>query len=123
MDKKKITKVKPRTIVQIIFFIIIASISINHTLSELNINIPFISKASLHGLCPFGGVVSTYQFITTGTFVKKIHESSFILMLLVLLLALLFGPVFCGWICPLGSIQEWFGKIGKKYSRKNIIVL
>lgn len=118
MKKKKLTKVKPRVVVQILFFIIIAIISINHTLSESNINIPFLSKASLHGLCPFGGVVSIYQFITVGTFVKKIHASSFILMLLVLLLALLFGPVFCGWICPLGSIQEWFGKIGKKIFKK-----
>lgn len=35
-------------------------------------------------------------------------------MILGFLLAVLFGPVFCGWVCPLGSIQEWFGGLGRK---------
>ena len=29
-------------------------------------------------------------------------------------MALLLGPVFCGWVCPMGSFQEWLGKLGKK---------
>jgi polyferredoxin len=81
--------------------------------------LPILSSASLHALCPFGGVVSTYQYATTGTFVKKTHESSFILMWIVFALALLLGPVFCGWVCPLGSVQEWVGNLGKKiFGRK-----
>ena len=46
------------------------------------------------------------------------RSSSFILMFLVLALAIAFGPLLCGWICPLGSFQEWLGKIGKKISGK-----
>jgi ferredoxin-type protein NapH len=35
--------------------------------------------------------------------------------------ALFLGPVFCGWICPFGFIQEMIGEIGKKIrSRLNI---
>jgi polyferredoxin len=26
--------------------------------------------------------------------------------------------VFCGWVCPFGSIQEWFGKLGRKIFRR-----
>lgn len=76
--------------------------------------IEFFGEASLHAVCPFGGVVSLYQVAVDGTFVKKIHESSFILMALVFTLAVAFGPVFCGWICPMGSVQEWFGALGRK---------
>ena len=30
------------------------------------------------------------------------------------MLTLLAGPAFCGWVCPLGSIQEWISKLGRK---------
>ncbi|KKL05632.1 hypothetical protein LCGC14_2604100, partial [marine sediment metagenome] len=62
--------------------------------------------------------MSMYQYFTSGTFVKTIHESSFILMWIVFALTVLLGPVFCGWVCPLGSIQEWLGKLGKKLIKK-----
>lgn len=121
LTKKKLfrrDKLWPRTVIQIFFFVLIALISINHTLVESGAGIPFLSSASLHSLCPFGGVVSIYQYAATGTFVQKIHDSSFILMIIGFLLALLFGPVFCGWVCPFGTIQEWFGRIGQKIFKK-----
>lgn len=104
--------------VQLFFFVLIALISINHTLAESGKGIVFLSSASLHALCPFGGVVSLYQFITTGTFVQKVHQSSLILMIIGIVLALFAGPVFCGWVCPLGTFQEWIAKIGKKVFKK-----
>ncbi len=116
---KKRLKIRPvRTGVQIFFFLLIALIAVGHSLEEAGITLPLIGGASLHAVCPFGGVVSLYQYIVSGTFVQKIHDSSFILMILVFLTAVLFGPVFCGWICPLGSFQEWIGRIGKKLFRK-----
>ena len=39
-------------------------------------------------------------------------------MILAFILAILFGPVFCGWICPFGTVQEWFGKIGKRIFKR-----
>ena len=107
-----------RRVVQLFFFVLIALISINHTLAESGGGIPLLSSASLHSLCPFGGVVTIYQFATVGTFVQKIHESAFVLMAIGFLLAALFGPVFCGWVCPLGTIQEWVAKWGKKLFKR-----
>ncbi|MFD3158095.1 4Fe-4S binding protein [Haloimpatiens sp. FM7330] len=112
MKNKKRSKV--RVFIQVAFFLLVALIAVNHTLVEQGKGIAFLSSASLHAICPFGGVVTIYQYLTTGTFVKKIHESSFILMIIMFTTAVLFGPVFCGWICPFGSFQEWLGKIGKK---------
>jgi polyferredoxin len=63
-------------------------------------------------------VVTIYQFVTVGTFVQKIHQSSFVLMIISFLLAILFGPVFCGWVCPLGTIQEWVSSFGRKLFRR-----
>ena len=109
----------PRTLVQIFFFVLIALIAVNHAIDGNGGKaIPFLSNASLHAVCPFGGVVSLYRFATEGALVQKIHASSLVLMALVFALAILFGPVFCGWVCPLGSIQELFGKLGKKLFKK-----
>jgi polyferredoxin len=129
MAKKSTTVVKPkslsarraaniRLIVQIFFFALIALIAVNHGLEEAGKAIPVLSSASLHAICPFGGVVSVYQLITTGTYVRKVHSASFILMWIVFVVTLFLGPVFCGWVCPFGSIQEWFGKLGKKIFKR-----
>ncbi|MGE5653432.1 MAG: 4Fe-4S binding protein, partial [Bacillota bacterium] len=103
-----------RIVTQVVFYSLVALISINHTLAEGGEGITFLSSASTHAICPFGGVVSIYKLATVGTFVQKIHQSSFVLMVLAFLAAVLFGPVFCGWICPLGSVQEWIGRLGKR---------
>ena len=118
--KRKTNRKSPiRLLVQIFFFALIALIAVNKTLAESGAaTIPFLSSASLHALCPFGGVVTLYNLITVGTLIQKIHASAVILLGLVLLLTLFFGPVFCGWVCPLGSIQEWIGKLGRKLFKK-----
>jgi len=117
MAKKKKAR-RIRSAVQIAFFILIALIAVNHSLDEAGKSIPVLSSASLHALCPLGGVVSLYQYFVSGTFVRKIHESSFILMWIGFGIAVLFGPAFCGWICPFGTLQEWLGKLGKKIFKK-----
>jgi polyferredoxin len=120
---KKIRLFRPRSIwirkiVQWFFFLLIALIAVNHTLAESGAAIPFLSSASLHAVCPFGGVETLYTFLVSGLYIKKIHDASLVLMGLSLLLAVLFGPVFCGWVCPLGTVQEWVGKLGSKFFKR-----
>jgi len=104
-----------RKILQVFFFALIALISVNRALSHDGGGWDFLPSVSLHALCPFGGVETAYQLLTDGTLLHKIHLSSVVLLDVVFILAILFGPVFCGWICPLGSIQEWYGKLGRKW--------
>lgn len=111
-------KISIRSFVQAFFFVLIAVISINKTLAEMGVGISFLSEASLHALCPFGGVVTLYNIATLGIFIKKIHSSALILMSIIFILAILFGPVFCGWVCPLGTAQELVGKVGRKIFKK-----
>lgn len=115
MAKKKS---RARMIIQIAFFVLAALIAVNHSLAENGTAIPFVAEASLHAVCPFGGVVSLYDLITSGTLVKKTHESSVVLMIIVFLSALALGSLFCGWICPFGTFQEGIAKIGRKLFKK-----
>ncbi|HAE22989.1 MAG TPA: ferredoxin [Spirochaetaceae bacterium] len=105
--------------IQIFFFLLVALIATNGALKERGIAIfSFVEGASLHAICPFGGVVSFWQLASAGTLVKKVHESSVALAVIALALSVLFGPVICGWVCPLGSVQEWLGSLGRKIFKK-----
>lgn len=115
---KKSTTRTIRLVVQIFFLLLIILFSINHYREEQGLEPLLLGSPSLHAVCPFGGVVSIYTYFTQGTFVKQIHSSSWILMWLVLVLAVIFGPVFCGWVCPFGTVQEYLGKIGKKLFKR-----
>ena len=103
-----------RKISQIFFFVLIAVIAVSNWLRETGVVLSFLPEASLHAICPFGGVVTIYQFLTEGTFIQKIHDSAFVLMIIGFIVALLFGTIFCGYICPFGTFQEWLGKLGKR---------
>ena len=118
MKKKKNLGAKLRLGIQVFFLVLIASISLNHSLSAYGISIPFVGSASLHGICPFGGVVSLYQLATVGSLVKKVHEASLVLMGIAFFLVILVGPAFCGWVCPLGTVEELIGKIGRRIFKK-----
>ena len=81
---KRIRVFRPRSIwvrkiVQWFFFILIALIAVNHTLAESGAAIPFLSSASLHAVCPFGGVETLYTFLASGLLVQKIHQSALVM--------------------------------------------
>ncbi len=71
-------------------------------------------SASFDAYCPFGGVEALFQFITSGVFLRKLHSSNMVVLAATLATALLMGRAFCGWICPLGSVQEWLARLAQK---------
>lgn len=105
---------KIRVMSQVFFFVLVGLIAWNHYLSEIGQPMPIIGASSLHAICPYGGVETILSWLTLGVFVPKIHPSSMVLLVIILLLTILLGPVVCSYMCPLGSIQEWFSKIGRR---------
>jgi len=65
-------------------------------------------------LCPFGGMESLYSLLSSGTWLRRVAPSALILLVIVAVATLLFGRVFCGWICPLGTLGEWTAKISRR---------
>jgi len=77
-----------------------------------------IKIVGVDALCPFGGIETLWTLISSGVFVKQIAASSVILLAVVLAIAVVFRRSFCGSICPLGALQELFGKVGKVIWRR-----
>jgi polyferredoxin len=89
-----------RRLVQTAFLGFILFASVRHMLFEE------AGAASIDALCPFGGVETLWHWVTTGEYVPKIHPSSLVLMVGLLLATLASGATFCGWICPFGTLQD-----------------
>lgn len=70
--------------------------------------------ASIHAICPLGAMESIYTLASNGEFIRRISIGTFMLFALVLLISILFKRAFCGILCPLGALQELFGKLNKR---------
>lgn len=69
-------------------------------------------------LCPFGGLETFWSLVTTGALLQRIAVSSVVLLLIAVVLAVVFGRAFCGYLCPLGFLQELFGKLRRLFGMK-----
>lgn len=93
-----------RRISQIGFTGFIAMIAIQHLVIGEDSG---IATASAEAYCPLGGLETLYQYLKTGgAFLSHTHLSNLVVLIAVLITALLLRSAFCGWICPLGFIQD-----------------
>ena len=66
--------------------------------------------------CPFGGIETMWAYLTTGQTLKTTNLLNFTLLLSVLGVSLVAGRAFCGWMCPLGSLQEYLARFAERVS-------
>ncbi|WP_051280746.1 4Fe-4S binding protein [Anaerovorax odorimutans] len=114
--KNNLVKNKWRWIISIFFLIFAMFAAIMHQIKGGGPS----GSASVDALCPFGGLETLFSLIKDGSYISKITPSSVVLLIAVLILAVLFGKVFCGYICPLGTIQSLFNKLAKKLKIKQL---
>lgn len=75
---------------------------------------------SVDALCPLGGAETIYSYIKSGLLLRRTAPSALILFGSVALMTVLLGRVFCGWICPLGTIGQLSASLGEKIGIKKI---
>ena len=77
-------KLKIRTLVQIFFFLLVSLYTMNHFLDETGNAIKWLPALSIHAICPFGGVETFLSVVTLGVWVKKIHASAMVIMVIMM---------------------------------------
>ena len=69
---------------------------------------------TVHALCPLGGLATLRETLGGRGYLLRTHPSVLILFGSTIILAVVFRRAFCGWICPLGAMQEFFATIGRR---------
>jgi polyferredoxin len=79
---------------------------------------PFIlgERSLAEGLCPFGGLETLPYLLVNGAFLNHTNTMNIGVIIALAIVTLIFGRLFCSFICPLGTLQEWFGRLGRKFN-------
>ena len=74
--------------------------------------------ATPEALCPFGGIETAFRLVTGSGYVPHVHASNVVLGIAVLVLAFFARSAFCGWLCPLGFLQDLVSGASRLVQRK-----
>lgn len=78
---------------------------------------PFFNKsyfADFEAYCPFGGMQSLMSYLNAHSLACSMTTVQIALGLALLLGVVLFAKLFCSYICPVGTVTEWLGSLGRK---------
>ncbi len=75
--------------------------------------------------CPFGGLQALGSYITMDSLSCSMTSTQIMMGVVLFIGIVLFSRLFCGYICPLGTIGEWIGKLGDRlkirYTPKGLV--
>jgi len=80
--------------------------------------IPLFNKnfgADFEATCPFGGLQAFGSFLVNSSLTCTMTSIQIAIGLALILAVVLFSKLFCSYICPIGTISEWLGKLGEKW--------
>ncbi|OQX84566.1 hypothetical protein B6D60_09055 [candidate division KSB1 bacterium 4484_87] len=63
--------------------------------------------------CPLGGLLSYVTMLYQNTMACNMSASAVFMAFVLVLGALAIGKLFCSFVCPIGLVTEWLGKLGK----------
>jgi polyferredoxin len=100
-----------RRLSQSIFLFFILFLAVQHVIVGEEST---VVTASPEAFCPFGGLETLYKYVTDGgTFVSHTHLSNVVVLIAVAITAVFLRSAFCGWVCPLGTIQDLFSNLSR----------
>jgi len=70
--------------------------------------------ADFEAYCPFGGLQALANFGTNQSLACSMTSLQIAMGIALVLAIVFFGKLFCSYICPLGTITEWLGSIGRR---------
>jgi polyferredoxin len=69
--------------------------------------------------CPFGGIETFWSYIISGRTLLTTTLLNFSILLGVLGVSALAGRAFCGWFCPVGTLQDLLANFTARFTKRN----
>ncbi|RLD06609.1 MAG: hypothetical protein DRI32_02280 [Chloroflexi bacterium] len=108
-ERGSITKV--RGIIQRMFLFVTVLLGLRHVMPGRE-----STGGAFDAFCPMGGIETFFHYVTTGHTLKTTNLLNFAILIGVLGVSLLSGRSFCGWMCPLGTLQDMFAGWARRLS-------
>jgi polyferredoxin len=70
---------------------------------------------------PISALLSARLWLQTGV-IHPVHPAGFLIFAAILTVSFLFKRSFCSWICPFGLLSEKLGAMGRKITKRNLIL-
>lgn len=103
-----------RTLSAVAVGIVVLGVATAGYLAEHGVQLPAFIPTCLHGVCPLGGVATVGRLLSGGLFVPRTSPANLFALAATLGTTLFAGAFFCGWLCPLGALQEWMRRLGRR---------
>jgi len=72
------------------------------------------SRVDFESVCPFGGLIALGSKFWLGSMSCAMSETQVFPGLMLVLGVILFAKLFCGYLCPLGTVTEWLNKLSAR---------
>ena len=73
-----------------------------------------IETPDFEAYCPFGGLQALGSYLLNNALSCTMTSAQIVMGVLLLLGVIVFSKLFCSYICPIGTVSEWLGKLGDK---------
>ena len=73
-----------------------------------------IATPDFEAYCPFGGLQALGSYLLNQALSCTMTSAQIVMGVLLFVGVLLFSKLFCSFICPIGTVSEWLGKLGDK---------
>jgi polyferredoxin len=77
--------------------------------------------AGVEGWLPIAGLMNLKYALVTGH-VPAMHPAAMFLLIAFLAISVIVKKAFCGWLCPVGTAQEFLWKLGRRVTGRNLQV-
>lgn len=71
--------------------------------------------------CPFGGIQALSSYFVNNSLACSMTSTQIVMGIILIAIIVLVSKLFCSFICPIGTVSEWIGKLGEKLKMRYTI--